>query len=139
MFYPLAVFIGLRYTRAKRRTRFISFISASSMMGVALGVTALITVLSIMNGFEQELRHRILGMVAHATVTGPGDRLQNWQAVATTVARDPQIAAWAPYVEGQGMLVTQLQYGMKAYNFCVLGSPGTNEPYVSLGKYKQVI
>ena len=105
MFYPLAVFIGLRYTRAKRRTRFISFISASSMMGVALGVTALITVLSIMNGFEQELRHRILGMVAHATVTGPGDRLQNWQAVATTVARDPQIAAWAPYVEGQGMLV----------------------------------
>ncbi|CAK0770068.1 Lipoprotein-releasing system transmembrane protein LolC [Gammaproteobacteria bacterium] len=105
MFHPLEVFIGLRYTRAKRRTRFISFITASSMLGVALGVTALITVLSVMNGFEQELRQRILGMIAHATVTGPDERLADWHATATVVARDPQVAAQAPYVEGQGMLV----------------------------------
>ncbi len=105
MFHPLALFIGLRYTRAKRRSRFISFISVSSMLGVALGVTALITVLSVMNGFEQELRQRILGMVAHAIVTGPADRLLDWPTTAAMVARDPQVAALAPYVEGQGMLV----------------------------------
>jgi len=105
MFHPLEIFIGLRYTRAKRRTRFISFITASSMLGVALGVTALITILSVMNGFEQELRQRILGMIAHATVTGPNERLSDWRATATLVARDPRVTAQAPYVEGQGMLV----------------------------------
>lgn len=105
MFHPLEIFIGLRYTRAKRRTRFISFISVSSMLGVALGVTALITVLSVMNGFERELRQRILGMISHATVTGHNDRLANWPTIATMVMSDPRITAFAPYVEGQGMLV----------------------------------
>ncbi|CAK0743640.1 Lipoprotein-releasing system transmembrane protein LolC [Gammaproteobacteria bacterium] len=105
MLHPLEIFIGLRYTRAKRRTRFISFITASSMLGVALGVAALITVLSVMNGFEQELRHRILGMIAHATVTGPDEHLTDWHTAAMVVARDPQVSALAPYVEGQGMLV----------------------------------
>ena len=66
MFKPLEIYVGLRYTRAKRRNHFISFISLSSMLGIALGVTALIAVLSVMNGFEKELRERILGMASHA-------------------------------------------------------------------------
>lgn len=75
MFRPLELFIGLRYTHTKRRTHFISFISLTSMLGIALGVMALITVLSVMNGFEKELRARILGMASHATVTTfGGDR-----------------------------------------------------------------
>ncbi|CAK0764661.1 Lipoprotein-releasing system transmembrane protein LolC [Gammaproteobacteria bacterium] len=102
---PLEIFIGLRYTRAKRRTRFISFISVSSMLGVALGVTALITVLSVMNGFERELRHRILDMISHATITGQDDRLADWQVTAALVAHDTRVVAIAPYVENQGMLV----------------------------------
>src|SRR3569623_1154622 len=72
MFKPLELFIGLRYTRAKRRNHFISFIALTSMLGIALGVMALITVLSVMNGFQKELRARILGVVAHATVSGGG-------------------------------------------------------------------
>ena len=71
MFKPLEVYVGLRYTRARRRNHFISFISLSSMLGIALGVTALITVLSVMNGFEKELRERILGMASHATISRP--------------------------------------------------------------------
>ena len=70
---PLELFIGLRYTRAKRRNHFISFISLISMLGIALGVMALIVVLSVMNGFEKELRERILGMVSHVTVSSLGD------------------------------------------------------------------
>ena len=70
MYRPLPLFVGLRYTRAKRRNHFISFISLISMLGIALGVTALITVLSVMNGFETELRQRILGMTSHATISG---------------------------------------------------------------------
>lgn len=77
MFRPLPVWIGLRYLRAKRRTRFISFISAVSIIGIAVGVTALITVISVMNGFEQELRARILGMVSHATISSVDDSLRD--------------------------------------------------------------
>ncbi|MBB88371.1 MAG: lipoprotein-releasing system transmembrane subunit LolC, partial [Xanthomonadales bacterium] len=69
MFQPFELAIGLRYTRAKRRNHFISFISLISMLGIALGVTALITVLSVMNGFERELRESILGMASHATIS----------------------------------------------------------------------
>ena len=75
---PIEIAIGLRYTRAKRRNHFISFISLASMLGIAIGVTALITVISVMNGFEQELRARILGMVSHATISGAGEDLQDW-------------------------------------------------------------
>jgi lipoprotein-releasing system permease protein len=104
MFQPLEVAIGLRYTRAKRRNHFISFISLTSVLGIALGVTALITVLSVMNGFEQELRARILGMAAHATITGYGGRLEDWQKTAAIVKGHPQVVAVAPFVEGQAML-----------------------------------
>ncbi|MGR6035158.1 MAG: lipoprotein-releasing ABC transporter permease subunit [Candidatus Nitrosoglobus sp.] len=104
MFKPLSLYIGLRYTRAKRHNHFISFISLTSMLGVALGVAALITVLSVMNGFEQELRTRILGMVAHAIITGPDGTLKNWQELKAKIKEDPRIAGIAPFVEGQAML-----------------------------------
>jgi len=104
MFKPLELFIGLRYTRAKRRNHFISFIALTSMVGIILGVMALITVLSVMNGFEKELRNRILGVVAHATVSEPDGALRDWPAVQDEVAHQPHVLGAAPYIEGEGML-----------------------------------
>lgn len=104
MFRPLELFIGLRYTRARRRNHFISFISSTSMLGVALGVTALITVLSVMNGFEKELKSRILGMTAHATVVERGGVLRDWQAVESRLAGAPRVLGAAPFVQGEAML-----------------------------------
>jgi lipoprotein-releasing system permease protein len=104
MFKPLILFIGLRYTRAKRRTRFISFITLTSILGIALGVTALITVLSVMNGFEAELRERILGMTSHSTITGMDGQLRDWHALEAPLKQEPRVLGWAPYVEGQAML-----------------------------------
>lgn len=104
MFKPLEFFIGLRYTRAKRRNHFISFISLISMLGIMLGITALITVLSVMNGFEKELRERILGMAAHVTVSGTSGRLQDWQEVTDLLAGHRHVLGIAPYVEGEAML-----------------------------------
>lgn len=104
MFRPYELFVGLRYTYSKRRTHFISFISITSMLGIALGVTALITVLSVMNGFETELRDRILGMAAHATVSTSDGSLKDWQAVAGMVENQPHVLASAPYVTGESML-----------------------------------
>lgn len=106
MLRPLELFIGLRYTRAKRRNHFISFISLTSMLGIALGVTALITVLSVMNGFEQQLRDRILGMTAHVTVTGLSGTLHDWRKVASEAARYPHVVGVAPYVTGEAMLTS---------------------------------
>ncbi|BBA33645.1 lipoprotein ABC transporter permease LolE [Methylocaldum marinum] len=104
MFKPLILFIGLRYTRAKRRTRFISFITFTSVLGIALGVTALITVLSVMNGFEAELRERILGMTSHASISGLNGQLRDWRALESPLERDARVLGWAPYIEGQAML-----------------------------------
>ncbi len=104
MFRPLELYIGLRYTRAKRRNHFISFISFSSMLGIALGVAALITVLSVMNGFEKELRERILGMAAHATISGPGGRLADWPNVARAAETHPRVLGVAPYIRAEAML-----------------------------------
>lgn len=104
MFRPLELFIGLRYTRTKRRTHFISFITLTSMLGIALGVTALITVLSVMNGFETELRARILGMASHATITRYDGRLEDWPALAELIKDQPHVIATAPYVSGESML-----------------------------------
>lgn len=107
MFKPLIFFIGLRYTRAKRRTRFISFITLTSILGIALGVTALITVLSVMNGFEAELRDRILGMTSHSTITGMDGQLRDWHALEAPLKQEPRVLGWAPYVEGQAMLSSE--------------------------------
>jgi len=104
MFKPLELYIGLRYTRAKRRNHFISFISLISMLGIGLGVMALITVLSVMNGFEQELRQRILGMTAHATIGSYGDGLEEWREVAERARNHPEVTGTAPYIRAEGML-----------------------------------
>lgn len=104
MLKPYELLIGLRYTRAKRRNHFISFISLISMLGIALGVTALITVLSVMNGFERELRERILGMTSHATVSAFEGGLHNWPQHAQLAERHPEVAGVAPYIEGEGMV-----------------------------------
>ena len=108
MKFPLPLFIGLRYTRARRRSHFISFISLISMAGVVLGVWALITVMSIMNGFHADLRDRILFVVSHVTVSDYGGAqdgaLHDWQTAADKIGRHPEVRAFAPYVLGQGML-----------------------------------
>lgn len=109
MFRPLALCIGLRYTRAKRRNGFISFISAASVLGIALGVTALITVVSVMNGFEKELRARILGMISHATIAGVGTGLgeNEWRAAMDAAIKDARVVGSAPYIEREAMLQGQ--------------------------------
>ena len=91
MFRPLELYIGLRYTRAKRRNHFISFISLISIMGVGLGVAALITVLSVMNGFEGELRGRLLSMSAHGSVAASGGITPDWQRVVEEVGAEPGV------------------------------------------------
>ncbi len=100
--------IGLRYTRAQPRegagNRFISFIALISMLGLALGVAALIVVLSVMNGFQKELRERILGVVSHIQVSGGSGELEDWGKTLQGVARHPRVRAAAPYVQAQGML-----------------------------------
>jgi lipoprotein-releasing system permease protein len=98
------ILVGLRYTRAKRRNHFISFISAISMAGIALGVAALIVVLSVMNGFQKELRTRILGVASHVQISGPNNQLADWQSVAKIVVQDPRVKGAAPFVNAQGML-----------------------------------
>lgn len=104
MFKPLILYIGLRYTRAKRRTQFISFITLTSVLGIALGVTALITVLSVMNGFEAELRERILGMTSHTTISGRFGQLDDWQDMAKRTAGMPHVLGAAPFTQGQVMI-----------------------------------
>ncbi|GAA0311550.1 lipoprotein-releasing ABC transporter permease subunit [Psychrobacter aestuarii] len=108
MFRPLALFIGLRYTRAERSNRFISFISLISMLGLTLGVAVLITVLSVMNGFDRELKTRILGMVPQATVVSP-EIISDWQDLATRIKEDPEVDAVAPFIQLQGMLTANSQ------------------------------
>jgi len=104
MFRPLELFIGLRYTRAKRRNHFISFISLVSMLGIAVGVIALITVISVMNGFEKQLRDSILGMAAHATISSVGETITDWRETAATVRRNPHVLGAAPYLDSQALL-----------------------------------
>jgi lipoprotein-releasing system permease protein len=106
---PFEVFVGLRYTRAKRKNHFISFISFTSMIGIALGVWALIVVLSVMNGFQDELRNRILGVASHIEITGFNNQLNDWQQVIHLTSQiqnqdQSKIIASAPYVMAQGML-----------------------------------
>ncbi len=104
---PVELFIGLRYTSAKRRNHFISFISMISMLGIMLGVTALIVVLSVMNGFEQELKGRILGMVSHVTVSTYDNKLQDWPKLSGEVRKNREVIGVAPYVDAEAMLSNQ--------------------------------
>jgi lipoprotein-releasing system permease protein len=104
MFKPLIFYIGLRYTRAKRRTQFISFVTLASVMGIALSVTALITVLSVMNGFVDEISKSMLKMTAHATITGNYGQLDDWHALDTKLTGFPHVEGTAPFVNGQVMI-----------------------------------
>lgn len=108
MLNNIPLLVGLRYLRARRRNHFISFISGVSMIGLTLGVMVLIIVLSVMNGFDRELRNRILGMIPHATLSQQG-QMNNWQYVADTVRQHPDVLGASPYTESQGMLVGPLQ------------------------------
>ena len=107
-FLPYELWIGLRYTRVGKRSAhrngFISFISLISVLGLALGVAALIVVLSVMNGFQKELRTRILGVAAHLQISGPGGELAPWHEVMAQAATHRRVLAAAPYVQAQAML-----------------------------------
>jgi len=109
MFKPYEAFIALRYIRAKRRAHFVSFIPLISMLGVALGVMALITVLSVMNGFQKELTTLTLSMASHATILERNGDLSDWRAIAEQVEKHPEVEAVAPYFRADGMLVNDKQ------------------------------
>src|SRR5258708_15887436 len=96
--------VGLRYTRARRRNRFISINSLVSMIGIAVGVWALIVVLSVMNGFQREVRERILGVASHVQITSDNNRLANWPEIAKLAAGQPHVLATAPFVQAHAML-----------------------------------
>jgi lipoprotein-releasing system permease protein len=105
VYRPFELYVGLRYLRASGGRGFVSFISLISIVGIALGVAVLIVVLSVMNGFEKELRERILGLASHASITGFGGPLAEWRLVRDVARANPQVAAAAPYVEGQGLML----------------------------------
>jgi lipoprotein-releasing system permease protein len=124
--------VGLRYTRAKRRNHFISFISLISMAGIALGVAALIVVLSVMNGFQQELRARILAVVSHVQLSGPGNRIDDWPRVAKAAAANPRVLEAAPFINAQGMLT----YGQGVRGVIVRGVlPELEERVADIGQH----
>jgi lipoprotein-releasing system permease protein len=135
MFKPLELFVGLRYLRAKRRNQFISFISLTSMLGIILGVTALITVLSVMNGFEKEVRDRILGMAAHITISRLNDNLDNWQELDKAVRKTiPEVVGSAPYIRQEVMLSA----GSQVQGALLRGILPSRDPEVSdVGKHMQ--
>ncbi|MES9857292.1 MAG: lipoprotein-releasing ABC transporter permease subunit [Sedimenticola sp.] len=135
MFRPLQLYIGLRYTRAKRRNHFISFISAISMLGIMLGVVALITVLSVMNGFHKEVRERILGMASHATISAFDNSLEDWEEAMSLSVNHPNVVGQAPYVEAKTMLTN----GRKVSGALLRGVLPEQEPKVSdVGEHMKV-
>jgi len=125
MFRPLELFIGLRYTRAKRRNQFISFISTVSIVCIAISVIALITVMSVMNGFDYQMRARILGAISHATVSGMDHSLQDWPRALKVATANPHVLGAAPYVESEAMLL-----GRRSSGALVRGIEPSLEPEV---------
>lgn len=126
MYQPMPLFVGLRYLRAKRRNHFISFISLISMSGIALGVMTLITVISVMNGFERELRDRILGMISHATIQGVDGRFPDWQQVVLDARAHPRVLGAAPFIEQETML-----RGRRTAGAMIRGIDPASEPEVA--------
>ena len=104
MFKPFACFIGLRYTRARKKNHFVSFISFASMLGIGLGVMVLITVLSVMNGFDDEIHKRFFGMAPEITITGVDGHIEKWPSLEAKLMKYPGVVAVAPFVGGQGLL-----------------------------------
>ena len=126
MYHPLSLFVGLRYTRSRRRNHFISFISLISTVGIALGVVVLITVLSVMNGFHKEVRERILGMASHGDVQALDGQMHDWKEAMGLARQHPRVLAAAPYVEGQAML----SHGREVTGAIVRGVDPAFEPQV---------
>src|SRR5579872_78318 len=104
MFRPVAIYIGLRYIRAKRRNHFVSFITLISMLGLALGVIVLITVLSVLNGFDREIKSQIFGMISPITMISNVGQMDHWEKLEKTIQTSPDITAIAPFISGQAML-----------------------------------
>ncbi|SHL78235.1 lipoprotein-releasing ABC transporter permease subunit [Phytopseudomonas punonensis] len=127
MFRPLSVFLGTRYTRAKRRNHFVSFISLTSMIGLALGVLVMILVLSVMNGFDHEMRTRVLGMVPHATIES-ATPITDWRRLADRALKNPQVLAVAPFSQMQGLLTND----GKVQKVLINAVDPTEEPKVSI-------
>ena len=127
MFSQLPLAIGLRYSRAKRRNGFVSFIGWVSIIGIAVGVWALITTISVMNGFGNELRGRILDVASHISVEGNGDWLNDWEGVSQSVEKVSQNDAIAPYISGQGLVTA----GNVARGSLIRGIQPSLEPKVS--------
>ncbi len=109
MYKPLPLYIGLRYTRAKKKNHFVSFISLSSMLGIGMGVMVLITVLSVMNGFDAEIHKRFFGMAPEITVSGADGKINNWMQLEQQLKTIKGVKAVAPYVGGQGLLTHEGQ------------------------------
>jgi len=129
------LFVGMLYTRAKRKNHFISFISLTSMIGIALGVAALIVVLSVMNGFQKELRTRILGVASHLEITSSNNQLDDWQSVAVIATKHPHVLAGAPYITAQGML----SYGQGVQGAIIRGVlPNAEDKVADLGRHMKV-
>jgi lipoprotein-releasing system permease protein len=106
MLNPVELFVGLRYLRAKRRTRFVSFITLISLIGVSLGVAALIVILSVMNGFESELRNRMLSMSTHGSVAAVDGTTENWKSLLDQIVAEPGVKGAAPFTQMEGMIQT---------------------------------
>ena len=104
MFHPLPLYIGLRYVRSRSQGFFVSFISWVSMLGICVGVAALITVISVMNGLEGEMRGRLLSLASHATLSGEPEQLKDWPELADRVRKEEAVVGVAPYTELQGMI-----------------------------------
>jgi lipoprotein-releasing system permease protein len=107
MFQPLPIFVGLRYSLAREHSFFVSFITWVSLLGVAVGVAALITVLSVMNGFEAELRGRLLSLSAHATLSSGGAAISDWQTKIARLQGSAGLVGAAPYIDTDAMLSRQ--------------------------------
>ncbi len=104
MFSKFELLVGLRYLRAKQKNSFVSFISLVSIIGIALGVAALITVLSVMNGFQREIRNKIIGVTSHMQIISAANALSNWQDTGKLTMKNKEVLAYAPYIDGQGLI-----------------------------------
>lgn len=134
-FYVFELFVGMRYTRAKRKNHFISFISLTSMIGIALGVAALIIVLSVMNGFQKDLRTRILGVASHLEITGSNNMLTDWPNIVESSVKREHVLASAPYITAQAML----SYGQGVQGAIIRGVlPAAEDKVADLGKSMKV-
>jgi lipoprotein-releasing system permease protein len=131
MFRPLELFIGLRYTRAKRRNQFISFISTVSIVCIAISVIALITVMSVMNGFDYQMKSRILGAISHATVSGIGESVQDWPRALKIAEANPHVLGAAPYVETEAYLNARRSSGALVRGI----EPAQESKVVDIGKH----